>query len=84
MREIILLLSLASAIIATTYIGALLGLAVTGCLMFLKYVPEWTWTVVLLALTVATVRGLRYERGIIIARSRTVKFCTVGFGVPES
>lgn len=77
-----MILVLASATIAATYIGALLGLAVTGCLMFLKYVPEWTWTVVLLAMTVATVRGLRYERGIIIAGSRTVKLCTVGFGVP--
>ncbi|MBD1937235.1 hypothetical protein [Microcoleus sp. FACHB-68] len=61
MREVLFIFILVIAIVAITYITTLLALAVSGCLMFLKYIPEWTWTLVLLVLTVATVRGLRYS-----------------------
>lgn len=61
MREIVFMLTVTVAIAVTTYMTMLLALAFAGCLMFLKCVPEWTWTVLLLSLTVATVRGLRYS-----------------------
>lgn len=61
MREILFIFILVVAIFAIAYITVLLALALNGCLMFLKYIPEWTWTVVLLGLTIATVRGLRYS-----------------------
>lgn len=61
MQELIIIFIIAIATIATTYIAALLGVALTECFMLLNGIPDWTWTVVLVALILTVMRGMRYS-----------------------
>ncbi|MCT7949528.1 hypothetical protein NG798_07000 [Ancylothrix sp. C2] len=61
MQELALILFLVVLAVAITWLVAYVALLVNGLLIFFRLLPEWTWTVVLLILTLATVRGLRYS-----------------------
>ncbi len=61
MQELLFILVLAIATFFAVYVSALAFAAVSGVFMVLKYFPEEIWTVILLALTIATMRGLRYS-----------------------
>lgn len=60
MLEIIAIIIFSIATFALAYILGLMGMALTAVFVLLEDTPSWLWTVVLLALTIATYRGLRY------------------------
>lgn len=61
MQELALILFLVIVAVALTWVTAYVALLVSSSLIFLKLLPEWAWTVVLLVLTLATVRAFRYS-----------------------
>ncbi len=60
MLEIIAIIIFSVATFALAYLLGLIGMALTALFFILEDIPGWVWTAVLLALTVATYRGLRY------------------------
>ncbi|MDB9517312.1 hypothetical protein PN466_10175 [Roseofilum reptotaenium CS-1145] len=60
MLEIIAIVIFSVATFALAYLLGLIGMALTALFFILEDIPGWVWTAVLLALTVATYRGLRY------------------------
>lgn len=61
MQELALILFLVVLAVALTWVTAYVALLLSGSLIFLRLLPEWTWTVVLLVLTLATVRIFPYS-----------------------
>lgn len=61
MQELIIILVVSIATLTITYMTVLLAVAVTGCFLFLNNLPDWTWTAVLLTLTIMTLRSFRYS-----------------------
>ncbi|MDJ1183437.1 hypothetical protein [Roseofilum casamattae] len=60
MLEIIAILIFSIATFALAYLLGIIGMALTGIFFLLEDIPQWFWTALLLTLTVATYRGLRY------------------------
>ncbi|MDJ1179518.1 hypothetical protein PJF56_11650 [Roseofilum sp. BLCC_M91] len=60
MLEIIAIVIFSVATFALAYLLGLMGMALTGLFFLLEDIPGWVWTALLLGLTVATYRGLRY------------------------
>ncbi|HBQ98654.1 MULTISPECIES: hypothetical protein [unclassified Roseofilum] len=60
MLEIIAIVIFSVATFALAYLLGLIGMALTALFFILEDIPGWVWTAVLLALTVATYRGLKY------------------------
>jgi hypothetical protein len=60
MLEIIAIIIFSIATFALAYLLGLMGMALTALFFLLEDIPGWVWTALLLGLTVATYRGLRY------------------------
>lgn len=61
MQEIVIIFLVAIITVFLSVAAAVLGIAVTECFIVLNYLPEWTWSLILLILIVTVMRGLRYS-----------------------
>ncbi len=60
MLEIVAIIIFSIATFALAYLLGVIGMALTALFFLLEDIPGWVWTVILLILTIATYRGLRY------------------------